>query len=359
MLQKAIQLARDNYFVISSNDRAKMIYDEIGFDAFNFIRSYADIRNPGTYLISAGREFEINKEFKPQYNSIIDLIPIDKNIDVNDLIKNANQQLKREGMFIGCFGINYSDKKFSNKKNKIHSESSIHDILLQDQKQDTLIYDNLRINSKKIFKAKMNFFGRFCFFGFEIISENIFGNLLYFVAKKISNPSTKNLPSASPLIRLNRIGKHGKIISIYKFRTMYPYSEYLQNYIFKHNNLESGGKFKNDYRIIRIGNLMRKYWIDEIPMLINLLKGDIKLFGVRPLSEQYFNLYTQELKELRIKFKPGLIPPYYADLPNNFESILSSEKKYLEEYQISPIWTDFRYLLKVFYNIFIKCTRSK
>jgi lipopolysaccharide/colanic/teichoic acid biosynthesis glycosyltransferase len=139
---------------------------------------------------------------------------------------------------------------------------------------------------------------------------------------------------------------------------MHPFSEYLQAYILKHNNLAEGGKFKNDFRVTTIGKILRKSWIDELPMFYNLLRGDIKLVGVRPLSKHYFSLYTKELQEKRIRFKPGLIPPFYADMPVTLEDIMDSEIKYLEQYEKSPFLTDCRYFWKAMYNIFIKRARS-
>ena len=140
---------------------------------------------------------------------------------------------------------------------------------------------------------------------------------------------------------------------------MYPYSEYLQDYIYKSNQLHSCGKFNNDRRISKIGNFLRKYWIDELPMIVNLIKGDIKLFGVRPLSRQYFELYPEEMRQMRTEYKPGLIPPYYADMPSDFEEILISEKRYLMAYTEKPFLTDLKYLAKVFFNILIRFKRSK
>jgi lipopolysaccharide/colanic/teichoic acid biosynthesis glycosyltransferase len=160
-------------------------------------------------------------------------------------------------------------------------------------------------------------------------------------------------------IRLNRIGKHGKMIKVLKMRTMHPYSEYLQDYVFDKNKLEEGGKFANDFRVTTLGRFMRRFWLDEFPMFYNLLKGDIKLVGVRPLSPQYFSLYTRELQQHRIRFKPGMIPPYYADLPKTFEEIMESEKKYLDAYERRPIRTDIRYFFKATYNILFKKVRSK
>ena len=119
------------------------------------------------------------------------------------------------------------------------------------------------------------------------------------------------------------------MIRVFKFRTMYPYSEYLQDYIYKNYRLQEGGKFNHDIRINGTGRLMRKYWIDELPMLINLLKGDLKLVGVRPLSKQYMSLYDPDLQQMRFEFKPGLLPPFYADMPKTLPEIQESERKYL------------------------------
>ena len=75
---------------------------------------------------------------------------------------------------------------------------------------------------------------------------------------------------------MNRIGYRGKIIGFYKFRTMYPYSEYCQKLINDENKLSETGKFKDDFRITYWGKILRKYWIDELPMLINFLKNNFE-----------------------------------------------------------------------------------
>ena len=139
---------------------------------------------------------------------------------------------------------------------------------------------------------------------------------------------------------------------------MHPYSEFLQDYVYEINHLLENGKYKNDFRVCTIGSFLRKYWIDELPMLINLLKGDLKLVGVRPISQSYFNIYNEKLKQKRIRHKPGLIPPYYADLPKNIEEIMESELKYLEQYEKNPLKTDVRYFIKALKNIILKKARS-
>jgi lipopolysaccharide/colanic/teichoic acid biosynthesis glycosyltransferase len=139
---------------------------------------------------------------------------------------------------------------------------------------------------------------------------------------------------------------------------MHPYSEYLQDYVYRQNKLQQNGKLKNDYRVCTVGQFLRKYWIDELPMLINFFKGDLKLVGVRPISNHYFNLYSEELKQKRIHHKPGLLPPFYADLPKTMEEIMESELKYLEAYEKHPLKTDWKYFWKVFVNIVFKKARS-
>ena len=206
--------------------------------------------------------------------------------------------------------------------------------------------------------SKAEAFGRLYSCGFEVIAESIIKNQLFFVARKITEPEFDMSPTYGPLISLKRIGKGGKIIRVYKFRTMHPYAEYLQEYVFKHNNLEDGGKFRDDFRVSTLGRIMRKLWIDELPMLFNLAKGDLKLVGVRPLSKQYFGLYSKELREKRTRHKPGLIPPFYADLPKTLKEIQLSEIKYLLEYEKHPFLTDLRYLWKAIFNIVFRHARS-
>ena len=73
---------------------------------------------------------------------------------------------------------------------------------------------------------------------------------------------------------------------------MHPYAEYLQKFVYEKFSLQEGGKFNNDFRVASWGKVFRKLWIDELPMIINFFKGDLKLVGVRPLSNHYLNLYS-------------------------------------------------------------------
>jgi len=207
--------------------------------------------------------------------------------------------------------------------------------------------------------TKAETFGRLYSCGFEVLDEKQIGNYLFFVALKVKSPSYPKNPSYGPLVALERIGKVGQPIKVYKMRTMHPFAEYLQDYMYKKDGLQEGGKFKDDFRITTVGKIMRAFWIDELPMLINLMKGNLKIIGVRPLSKQYFKLYTLELQKLRIKHKPGLIPPFYVDYPKTLEEIMASELKYLKAYEKHPLRTDWVYFWKALYNIIFKKYRSR
>jgi lipopolysaccharide/colanic/teichoic acid biosynthesis glycosyltransferase len=183
--------------------------------------------------------------------------------------------------------------------------------------------------------------------------------MIYFSCRKVKEPFFDRNPSYGLLFKMKRIGKEGKIINVYKVRTMHPYAEYLQEYIYNRNNLDEGGKFKDDFRITYWGKIFRKFWIDELPMLLNWLKGDLKLVGLRPLSIHYLGLYNPDFKERRLKYKPGLIPPYYVDLPKTMEEIILSEEKYLNSYEKHPLRTDIKYFFHVFFNIIFKNVRSR
>jgi len=200
--------------------------------------------------------------------------------------------------------------------------------------------------------------GRLASCGFEIIHYKLIDGKTCIITKKTAPPFYDMQPSYGMICSLTRVGGKGQLIKVYKLRTMHPYSEYLQEFMYKRNSLRKGGKIKNDIRITNWGRWFRKFWIDEIPMLIHLLKGEIKIVGVRPISCQYYNLYPKEVQVLRKKVLPGLIPPFYRDMPETFEEIVESEKKYIERFLEKPVRTDFYYFLWALYNILIKRRRS-
>ena len=282
---------------------------------------------------------------------------------LNKYFEEINKNLKNGGIFKGnveTYSVRRDRilKKFPAPFNRIYL---FFDTLLVRISPKLRITKHLYFNitkGKGRVLSKAETYGRLYSCGFEIVDEEYKNNKIYFSVKKIKEPLFPKNPSYGFLIKLKRVGKDGRPIKVYKLRTMRPYSEYLQEYVFQKNDLQDGGKIKNDFRISPHGKIMRKFWIDELPMIYNLLKGEMKLVGVRPLSEHYFSLYTNELQEMRVKTKPGLIPPFYVDMPGTLEEIIASELKYLKSYQKRPYYTDFTYFFKSIFNILIKRKRS-
>lgn len=208
--------------------------------------------------------------------------------------------------------------------------------------------------------SRVEIIGRLYRAGFEVVDERFREGEFFVVARKVAEPVDDTEPTGSPIIHLRRIGKGGKEIAVHKFRTMYTYSEYVQPYIYHYQNLERGGKFKDDYRVNFWGRVLRRLWLDELPMAWNLLRGDLKLVGVRPLSRQYFSLYSPELQQLRTQTKPGLLPPFYYEkhTPETLDEVQASERRYLEAYLQHPFRTDWRYFWGIIGNILFRRKHS-
>ncbi|HLV52950.1 MAG TPA: sugar transferase [Cryomorphaceae bacterium] len=283
--------------------------------------------------------------------------------DLNDFFRTVNRKLKEGGVFIGSAETLEQRKerlfkKFPRGLNVLYySMDFVLKRVFPKFKYTRKIYTVLTGGRNRAL-SKTELLGRLVYCGFSISDVKEIDNVLYFKATKTGPPSDQPEPSSGLLLKIERLGLRGKPITVYKFRTMHPYAQYIQEYVFEQNHLCEGGKFADDFRITKWGRWMRKFWIDEIPMLYNVLRGDIKLVGVRPISAHYMSLYTPEHKNLRMQGKPGLIPPFYADMPKSLEEIMESESRYIRAYVESPFSTDWNYCVKAFSNIFLHKARS-
>ena len=140
------------------------------------------------------------------------------------------------------------------------------------------------------------------FSGYEIISDEKIDGITFFKVKKITKPSNDTNYSYGPLFKMRRVGKNSKEIYVYKLRTMHPFSEYLHDYLLKLNGYANSGKPANDFRLTSWGRFLRKYWFDEVPQLINVLKGQMSLVGPRPVSFRYLQDSPEVIRMLRINY---------------------------------------------------------
>lgn len=302
----------------------------------------------------------------PTNSYILSRIRLNDVGDINTYLAHVNSQLSEGNHFIGCADYlqGYRTKIFSKKG--LRSFFSLrmggfifHRVLPKFTLTASLYNWLMKDRDKRLSKTEI--LGRIAYAGFKIEKVTKEGDILHFKARKNSAPLEGHSPTFGPLIKLNRLVKNGRMVKIYKLRTMHPYAEFIQDYVFEQNDLDVGGKLKDDFRVSEEGTLFRKMFLDELPMLINLLKGDIKLVGVRPLSPHYFSLYTEAMQRRRIKHTPGLLPPYYSEAvkPSTLEEVMVSEMRYLIQHEKHPFRTDVKYFFRILNNIVLKRVRSK
>lgn len=138
--------------------------------------------------------------------------------------------------------------------------------------------------------------------------------------------------------RQKRVGKNQKIFEMMKFRSMTDEKD-------ADGNLLSDGE-----RLTKLGNFLRKTSLDEIPELLNVLKGDMSIVGPRPLLVEYLPYYS-EREKLRFEVRGGLIPPdaLYGSVTPSWDDQLEFEAEYAEK--ISFL-LDVKIILKTFGLLF-------
>ena len=160
------------------------------------------------------------------------------------------------------------------------------------------------------------------------------------------------IDSKGPIIfKQDRVGKDGKIFSMYKFRSMIVNAEELKTKLETKNEM-SGPMFKmkNDPRITKVGRFIRKTSIDELPQLINVIKGDMSLVGPRPSLPKEVEQFSPWMLE-RLKVKPGITCYWQVMGRNNiaFEEWMKLDVKYVHEMNY---WLDIKLIFKTFFVLF-------
>ncbi len=143
-----------------------------------------------------------------------------------------------------------------------------------------------------------------------------------------------------------RVGKNGSHFDFYKFRSMVVDADRLKTDIKKNNESKDGVifKMKKDPRVTRIGRIIRKYSIDELPQLINVLRGDMSLVGPRPALPEEVALYTLEQRK-RLHVVPGITCIWQVS--GRSEIPFSGQVKLDVEYiKSTSFWGDIVILLK-------------
>ena len=153
-------------------------------------------------------------------------------------------------------------------------------------------------------------------------------------------------PHGSPFFSQRRCGRDGKLFKMYKFRSMFVDAEERLKDLLKDNEMDGPAfKMKDDPRITRVGRFIRATSLDELPQLINILKGDMSIVGPRPALPREVEQYT-ELQKQRMYVTPGLtcywqIQPKRNDI--SFDEWMALDLKYIQE---RSFWVDWKIIFK-------------
>ena len=329
-----------------------------------YVEKNINLYSTNTFTLRSTDIYNIKKLPSYRFDAIVNFMPLNQIRGVNKLFTTVNDKLPDNGIWICCYEPQSVTKRNILKRFPpmigwmYYIAFFCYKRVLPKLFMTSRLYFDITEGKNRVL-SKAEVMGRLCYCGFEIIDERKKGDLNYVVARRKFRPEITARRLYGILVKLKRVGKNGRLFKVYKFRTMHPYSEFLQAYIYERYSLQEGGKFNHDIRVTTLGKFMRKYWMDELPMLINWLKGDMKLVGVRPISQHYFSLYSKELQEQRTRHKPGLLPPFYADMPKTLDEIQASEIRYLTMCeQRGTLLTDFVYFWKIVSTIVFKRARS-
>jgi exopolysaccharide biosynthesis polyprenyl glycosylphosphotransferase len=161
------------------------------------------------------------------------------------------------------------------------------------------------------------------------------------------------LTSEGPVFfKQNRIGRFGREFSFLKFRSMYVnndpeiHKQYVQNLITK--KLDEGNvayKIRNDPRVTRVGRLLRKSSLDELPQFLNVLRGEMSLVGPRPPIPYEFENYSLWHRRRVLEVKPGITGEWQVSgrSRTTFDEMVRMDLRYIRQ---QSVWIDLKILLK-------------
>ena len=148
-------------------------------------------------------------------------------------------------------------------------------------------------------------------------------------------------PGAGPIFTQTRVGRDGKEFSFYKFRSMRPNAEAELDELLPMNEMEGPVfKIKDDPRITRVGKFLRMTSIDELPQLINVLKGEMSIVGPRPGIPREVEQYDDFARQ-RLLVTPGLTCYWQIQPKRNslsFAQWLALDMKYIKERSFLTDW---------------------
>ncbi|MFS0922006.1 sugar transferase [Enterococcus casseliflavus] len=177
----------------------------------------------------------------------------------------------------------------------------------------------------------------------SVVGMIVLSPVFLIVAYKIK----KEDPDGPVFFSQERVGKNGELFKMYKFRSMCVDAEEKLAALLQHNEVQGAMfKMKDDPRVTKIGRFIRRTSIDELPQLLNVLKGDMSLVGPRPPLKREVNEYNEYEKQ-RLLVKPGCTGLWQVSGRNHvgFDEMVTMDLEYISN---RSFVNDIKIIIKTF-----------
>jgi hypothetical protein len=223
----------------NQNDLERAIQNESDCDVLRYISEHLDLKTyyKSIILTTSTSSYVDDVDFN-NVRAIINMRLVNSIQHPNKLLRAVNTLLPGGGIYFGRL------ESYNERKNLIFRywgkylgqllwlvDFMLNRVIPRIPYLDNLYY--LLTNGEFHAISQAEVLGRLVYCGFDIVDFRRINGLSYFIARKKQEPAYHGHPTYYPIIRLGRFGKDGKMIGIYKFRTMHPYSEYLQDYVIR------------------------------------------------------------------------------------------------------------------------------
>lgn len=328
------KLFSTNVVILGTEELAQIIYDKIIEHPFTTYKIIGFLKyDENKIIIDKNKIIGTLNNFdkiieKINIEEVIIAVPNLSRIELSEIITKLERKVRKIKYIPDLHGL----ISFSNKINDLDG------VLAITASQELLNPLNLLI--KRFFDIILSLSGL-------IILSPVFLIIAILIKKKDKGPV---------FFKHKRIGKNLKEFEMYKFRTMYPDAEKRLNEMlekdekikeewFKHF------KLKNDPRITKMGKILRKTSLDELPQLINVLKGDMSLIGPRPVVKKEIELYYgEEIAKEVFSIKPGITGMWQANGRSDVEDYnerISLDLYYLRNWSLELDFIIFLKTIKI------------
>ena len=278
------------------------------------------------------------------------------NLDEVDNVINQIDQINKK-INLNLVILNFKNKIDMNKKLEEYLVNLNKKILII-SKQPMHFNNNFLYREEFLSGSYLAYFNNDIQYGSKYIIKRVLDITLSILAIALLSPILlfimiyiAYLDGAPSIIKQNRVGLHGEQFLMFKFRTMKKGSHGLRDEL-KGLNTQDGPLFKieNDPRIIKGTNFLRNFSLDELPQLLNVLKGDMSLVGPRPLFEEDTELFDQNYMR-RLNVLPGITGLLQINERNtsNFETWYKYDIEYIENWSL---YLDLKIIFKTPFALF-------